>query len=681
MPARQNTTGFNNTIIGDNAGSETVTGSNNVYVGQQTGQNSYGSRNTSLGTGAGYASYNGNYNTYVGYQTGYGNVGGGNNTYLGYEAGSEGDGSNNVFLGYQAAYNEEGSNKLYIENSNSATPLIYGDFANDTVKIHGTLGIKNAYIFPIVDGTAGQVLQTNGSGHTSWTAPTTNTDNQKTDVFQLNGTNLELSIENDGIATQSIDLSSFNATKTIIADADNDTKIQVEESADEDRIRFDLGGSERVAIERNAGGLTLINLVDNRENVFLGQGAGNLTGTTSSSNGNKNSFIGYQAGYLNTLGRENVFNGYRTGYNNTIGRENVFTGSEAGYSNTSGRENVFDGYQAGYFNTTGANNVFTGNKAGYTNTTGGSNIFTGYQTGYSNTTGNNNLFNGNQAGYSNTTGYGNVFNGYRAGYDNTSGKYNLFNGYRAGYNNTTGDYNIFLGYQSGHNETGSNKLYIENSSSATPLIYGEFDNDIVKVNGSFISTGILYPNAGVNLPNAFAPDATYIGTAGNFISFAHSGVSEDFLGYKNNTFYFRDSPNGGDNAQPAVYAASFPTYSSRRWKHNIQNLNNALSIIQELQGVTYTWNEDHGGFEDFGFIAEEVNKVLPQIAKKGKDGQVDGVEYGKITPYLVEAMKEQQTIIETQSQRINQLEEQVQKINELESALKQLQVQLSKSAN
>ena len=316
---------------------------------------------------------------------------------------------------------------------------IFIQYASKTL----TLGIKNAYTFPIVDGTAGQVLQTDGSGNTSWTTPTANTDNQKTDVFQLNGTNLELSLENDGVATQSIDLSSINATKNIIADTDNDTKIQVEESSDEDKIRFDVNGTEILVMAPNDG----------------------ITATST-----------------------------------------------------------------------------------------------------------------------------------------------------------------------------------------------------IKANG------------GIYFPDAFAPDLSYVGINGNFLSFAHIGISEDFLGYKNNAFYFRDSPGGGDQAQPSVYAASFPTYSSRRWKHNIKNLDNALSIIQQLQGVTYTWNEDHGGHDDFGFIAEEVNKILPEIAPKNAEGEVDGVEYGQLTPYLVEAIKEQQTIIEQQQQKIQELEQQVQRIDQLEDMLKQLTV-------
>jgi len=58
-------------------------------------------------------------------------------------------------------------------------------------------------------------------------------------------------------------------------------------------------------------------------------------------------------------------------------------------------------------------------------------------------------------------------------------------GYQSGYSIANGSNNIFLGYQAGYNETGSNKLYIENSDSSTPLIYGEFDNKVVKLADHF----------------------------------------------------------------------------------------------------------------------------------------------------------------------------------------------------
>jgi hypothetical protein len=66
-----------------------------------------------------------------------------------------------------------GNNKLYIANSNTTTPLIWGDFNAKQLKVNGSLNINNAYTLPSIVGTAGQYLQTNGSGVASWaTLPT-----------------------------------------------------------------------------------------------------------------------------------------------------------------------------------------------------------------------------------------------------------------------------------------------------------------------------------------------------------------------------------------------------------------------------------------------------------------------------------------------------------------------------
>ena len=143
---------------------------------------------------------------------------------------------------------------------------------------------------------------------------------------------------------------------------------------------------------------------------------------------------------------------------------------------------VFTGIAWG--GTEGTINTFYGTGAGAN--TGGDNdyaTFIGADAGYSNTTGTSNTFLGRSAGYYNTTGSNNTFLGYRAGFYNTIGFDNTFLGRSAGYSNTTGAGNVFLGYSAGYNETGSNKLYIDNSNTTTPLIYGEFDNNIVSING------------------------------------------------------------------------------------------------------------------------------------------------------------------------------------------------------
>ena len=117
-----NTTGFSNIAIGNEALHDNVSGFDNVCIGEYAGTN-----------------VTGNYNTFLVTDAGYNGVGVSNNVYIGRRAGYSSSGSGNVFLGYHAGYHETGSNQLYIDNSTTATPLIHGDFSSNTVTINSIL--------------------------------------------------------------------------------------------------------------------------------------------------------------------------------------------------------------------------------------------------------------------------------------------------------------------------------------------------------------------------------------------------------------------------------------------------------------------------------------------------------------------------------------------------------------
>ncbi|MEM6772435.1 MAG: tail fiber protein, partial [Bacteroidota bacterium] len=131
------------------------------------------------------------------------------NVMVGYASGFSNQGNANVFLGYQAGQNAAGSNRLYIENSSSNSPLIYGEFDNNLLRINGTLNINNAFSFPTTDGSAGQQLQTDGAGNVAWVDPSVSPDDQTIDVLNLNGTTLEISLAGDNQPTRTIDLSAL----------------------------------------------------------------------------------------------------------------------------------------------------------------------------------------------------------------------------------------------------------------------------------------------------------------------------------------------------------------------------------------------------------------------------------------------------------------------------------------
>ena len=207
----------------------------------------------------------------------------------------------------------------------------------------------------------------------------------------------------DGIIWRSID-------KLLLEDTDQDTKVQVEESADEDVIRFDVEGIEVMRHD----GKTLHAAADG-ESLFIGVDAGVNDDGTDDGLGNQNTFIGTSAGNANTVGIQNTFLGAFAGAFNVIGSGNTFLGRAAGYQST-GAHNTFVGNNTAFSNTTGSYNHMIGFFAGFGNTEGAENHFAGYQAGYSNTTASKNYFSGFQAGFSNTTVGTNHFSGYKAGY-------------------------------------------------------------------------------------------------------------------------------------------------------------------------------------------------------------------------------------------------------------------------
>ena len=97
-----------------------------------------------------------------------------------------------------------------------------------------------------------------------------------------------------------------------------------------------------------------------------------------------------------------------------------------------------------------------------------------------------------------------------------------------------------------------------------------------------------------------------------------------------------------DSTYGVVKAHSMVTYSDETLKTNIQPLESALETVNKLQGVSYEWKSD--GSNDLGFIAQDVNKVVPQIVYGTGDGDL-GLDYSKLTSILVEAVKEQQAQI------------------------------------
>lgn len=197
-------------------------------------------------------------------------------------------------------------------------------------------------------------------------------------------------------------------------------------------------------------------------------------------NGKDNQAFGTLAMYKNTAGSYNNIIGRSAMYNNTSGSHNNALGQATLNQNISGDGNTAIGSFALNKNTSGGYNQAIGYGALSLNTEGKGNNAIGYYALGNNINGEHNVTNGYISLYTNTSGSNNIALGYKSLYSNSIGNSNVGVGYEAGYS-STGDKNVFIGYQAGYSETGNNKLHIGNNSIES-LVYGEFDNKIMKLN-------------------------------------------------------------------------------------------------------------------------------------------------------------------------------------------------------
>jgi len=528
-----NTTGYDNTALGSNALSYLDSGSNNTAVGYfalgSDDQSTSGNRNSALGQGAGAYAI-GDDNIFIGVNAGnsYDVFGGTANRNVIIGSGAANDlqmsQNNNIFIGYQAAQSETGSNKLYIENSNSTQPLIYGEFDNDLIRINGSFGIRetgttptyyttftggdqsgnitytlptsntngllrntggtlswdtNTYLTSYTEtdprlpaaGTSGNLLQSNGSAWTSWT-PNYLTSYTETDpIFVASAAH--------GIASG--DITNWNNAFTYRLTSASGTSpltLTLNANALTGSIADATTAAKGVASFNSTNFTVTSGAVNTIQNIAT-TSSPTFAGLTLSnrllfSGALLNIKIGYNTLALNSTGNNNIAVGDYTLSNSISGSYNSALGRESLVANTSGNGNSALGYAALSGSSDGGNNVAIGNYAMSGEYDVSMNVWSGM---------NYNTMVGAYAGYyGNDNMSNNVFLGASAGYG-AIGSNNTLLGVSSGA--SAGSGNVFIGYSAGYIEAGSNKLYIENSSSTQPLIYGEFDNDLIRINGSF----------------------------------------------------------------------------------------------------------------------------------------------------------------------------------------------------
>ena len=138
---------------------------------------------------------------------------------------------------------------------------------------------------------------------------------------------------------------------------------------------------------------------------------------------------------------------------------------------------------------------------------------------------------------------------------------------------------------------------------------------------------------------------------GNAFAGASSLVYNDSTGYIGigvtaaNASHALTLPNENSNAGK-IQATAYNTYSSIQYKENIKPIPTPVQLLSKLKGVTFQWKQNHTA--DFGFIAEDVAKHLPEIVEWPKGATyAQSMDYSKIIPLLVESIKSQQKQIDS----------------------------------
>jgi len=722
--SRAFTSVLSNTAIGYNTMSAATPGNNNTAVGAWSLVSTTGRENSVLGVGAMERNLGGNENTAIGYYAMQNNLSGSGNTALGYKAGFSTDNTtinNSTAIGYQAKVAASNTIQLGADGTNSTTAIT-------NVKTSGTI-TAGAITYPNTAGTNGQVLTSNGSGTATWASASSSSGvpysgasqavNLGTYDLTVNGLTIgtgrgttvntfntivggssanraNLGTQNTAIGYNTISASTPGDRNTAIGAFSLVSNSGVENSAmgvgalernlagekntavGYYALRSNTTGSNNTAIGNaadmsdglsnataigsgatvaasntiqlgntsvtnvktsgtiTAGDVTYPKTHGTANQVLSTTGSGTLAWTTPSSGGvtsvgaisgsSTANGANITSGVLNLAPADGSNGGVVTTGTQTFAGTKTFSndivvnGIIIGRRTDPGYGELATSYGVGALNSyvSGARGATAfGHNALEKNTSGAYNNAFGIGTLQNVTTGTANTAIGSYASVETSSGSSNVIIGHEAGrYLNTDD--NTIIGYRAGQNccttNTTNIKNTYIGFGSGNGTTGSKNVIVGSYSGGT------FNNNIILADG----------------------DGTW--------RYHWNGTTNNFNGTVSSS---------GNNLT-----------SDLRLKSNISPLANSLATILQLNPVHYLKKSNlkstNFEMEENGFIAQEIQKVLPFIVKEGTDkDKILSVDYNSIIPLLTKGIQEQQNTIQEQQNQINDLNKKMDQVLEL----------------
>jgi hypothetical protein len=310
---------------------------------------------------------------------------------------------------------------------------------------------------------------------------------------------------------------------------------------------------------------------------------------------------------------------YQALFNNTTGSGNTAVGESALNSNTTAHDNTAVGTEALAHNTESFNTAI-GSLALSDNTTGSQNTAVGYAALFTNGfngSGDNNTAIGVRALNSAMTASGNTAIGAGALLSDNTGQQNTASGQNALHNNTSGSSNIALGYQAGMNlTTGSNNIDIGALGAA-----GEARR--------------------IRIGTAGTQNATFIaGIRGVTVP---SGVGVIV---------------GSNNQLGTVQ-------SSKRLKEAIKPMGKASESILALKPVTFRYKHelDPDRIPQFGLVAEDVEKVNPDLVVRDENGDLTSVRYEAVNAMLLNEFLKEHRMVQELEKQVEKLTTGLQKVS------------------
>lgn len=238
----------------------------------------------------------------------------------------------------------------------------------------------------------------------------------------------------------------------------------------------------------------------------------------------------------------------------------------------------------------------------------------------------------------------------------------------------------------------THNFYIDSADNGLAVLYANGQSAKIQLNtagdsyfnGGNVGIGTASPSYKLEVNGTVKIDSTLTiadtGTSASYIYLLSSATGESELrmgdtdtdagsiAYNNNGDFMSFRAGAGERMRlesdgdlhvDGDVIAYSTTISDNRLKDNVLTLENSLDKVSKLRGVEYTWNAtSRKGQKDIGVIAQEVEKVIPEIVREKEMALIDGgtyktVDYEKLTAVLIEAIKELKAEVEELKNKCN----------------------------